>query len=66
MQLVNRALEIFSDPVKKMLYDQGRDPDTGRYGDANDAERVVTIFNPFEQLLQSMQYQYAAYGTPFE
>jgi tetratricopeptide (TPR) repeat protein len=65
MKLVNRALEVFSDPMKKMLYDQGRDPDTGRYGDAHDAEKFVVMFNPFEQLLQSVQYQYAAYGVPF-
>jgi hypothetical protein len=30
MKLVNRALEIFSDPVKKMLSDPGRDRDSGR------------------------------------
>jgi hypothetical protein len=30
MKRVNRALEIFSHPVKKMLSDQGRDPDSER------------------------------------
>jgi tetratricopeptide (TPR) repeat protein len=65
MKLVNRALEIFSDPTKKMMYDQGRDPDTGRYDGANDRETFVARFNLFEQLLQSVKYQYAEYGTPF-
>jgi tetratricopeptide (TPR) repeat protein len=63
MKLINRALEIFSDPTKKMMYDQGRDPDTGQYNGSNDDEKFVTRFNPFEQLLQSVKYQY---GTPFE
>jgi curved DNA-binding protein CbpA len=47
MKLVNRALEIFSDPVKKILFDQGRDPDSERY----DGEKFVTVFIPFGQLL---------------
>jgi curved DNA-binding protein CbpA len=62
MKLVNRALEIFSDPVKKMLYDHGRDPDSERY----DGEKFVTVFSPFGQLMQSVKYQSARHGTPFE
>jgi tetratricopeptide (TPR) repeat protein len=62
MRLVNRALEIFSGPVKKMLSGQGKDRDSERY----DSEKFVTVFNPFEQLLQSVRYQSDRYGTPFE
>jgi hypothetical protein len=62
MKLVNRAVGIFSDLVKKMLSEQERNPDSERY----DGEKFVTVFSPFEQLLQSVKYQSARYGTPFE
>jgi hypothetical protein len=48
--------------MKKILSDQGRDPDSEGY----DGEKFLTVSNPFEQLLQSVKYQSAAYGTPFE
>jgi hypothetical protein len=62
VKLVNRALEIFSDLVKKMWSDHGRDRDSDRYDD----QKFTTVFSQFEQLLQSVKYQSAIHGTPFE
>jgi hypothetical protein len=44
MKVVNHALEIFSDPVKKMPSDQGMDHESEQY----DGEKFVTMFSPFE------------------
>jgi tetratricopeptide (TPR) repeat protein len=66
MKELNRALEVLTNHEKRMLYDQGRDPDTGRYKTHGRRSSRYSDGNPLEQLYRmQMQlttaqwYQYA-------
>jgi tetratricopeptide (TPR) repeat protein len=66
MKELNRALEVLTNREKRLLYDQGRDPDTGRYKDQGRWLSRDFAANPLEQLYgmqiqltTSQWYQYA-------
>jgi hypothetical protein len=56
-----RELRVDEDTTEIAII-SGRDRDSEQY----DGQKFVAVFNPFELLLQSVKYQSAAYGTPFE
>jgi DnaJ-class molecular chaperone len=64
MKNINRALEVLGHPEKRHLYDQGRDPETGKYRNSG----RTSYGSPLEQLFQwatrpdPAQWYASAYG----